>query len=313
MPKIQLEHKVLKSPNFSFKILDDEEEEGIIEAYVSVFENVDLGGEVIKRGAFEESLKTKLPKGVWAHNWDEPIAKTLEAREDAHGLYIKGKLILSVQKAKEAYELMKEGVIDEFSIGYRVLEDEIIDGIRYLKKVKLYEWSPVLAGMNPATELIGIKTIEVSDDEEEIEEKPYVTEHSCRLRNPDDFQSNSFRRMTRKHEGKEYSVIMGKLKGEDTMTDQAYRYNKEIWTVGSARVHCREHGGTFEPAKSALTELEAEFEKLKDDFEQFKNKVLPLIEERSKGRKPSPEKILRVRQCAKQIDKSIEHILKITK
>ena len=135
-----------------------EGDKGIIEAYVSIFDNVDLGGDKIVKGAFAESLKKKLPKGVWMHNWDEPIAKTIEAKEDNKGLYIKGKLIMEVQKAKEAYALMKEGVIDEFSIGYRVLEDEWEeDGTRKLKKLRLYEWSPVLAGMNPDTELVSVK------------------------------------------------------------------------------------------------------------------------------------------------------------
>ncbi|RJQ67332.1 MAG: HK97 family phage prohead protease [Desulfobacteraceae bacterium] len=133
-------------------------DKGVIEAYVSIFDNVDLGGDKIIKGAFADSLKKKFPVGCWMHNWDEPIAKTLEAREDKRGLYIKGKLILGVQKGKEAYELLKEGVIDEFSIGYRVLEDEWEeDGTRLLKKLRLYEWSPVLVGMNPDTELLNVK------------------------------------------------------------------------------------------------------------------------------------------------------------
>ena len=56
---------------------------------------------------------------------------------------------------------------------------------------------------------------------------PYPNEHACRLREPGSFQPNSFRRMERDHEGKKYSIIMGKLKGEDTLTEQAYRYDKE--------------------------------------------------------------------------------------
>jgi signal peptide peptidase SppA len=78
---------------------------------------------------------------------------------------------------------------------------------------------------------------------------PYTNEHSCRLRDPGDFQSDSFRRMSRDSNGKQYDVIMGKLKGEDTMTDQAYRYPKDTWTEAEARTHCKEHDGIlFEPA-----------------------------------------------------------------
>ncbi|MBA7576621.1 hypothetical protein ES708_18462 [subsurface metagenome] len=79
--------------------------------------------------------------------------------------------------------------------------------------------------------------------------KPLPNEHACRLRDPDDFEDDSFRRTTRKHEDKEYAVIMGKLKGEDTMTDQSFRYDKEVWEEDEADTHCKDHKGTFEPAE----------------------------------------------------------------
>jgi len=83
-------------------------------------------------------------------------------------------------------------------------------------------------------------------------EKPYPEEYACRLRDPKDFEPDSFRRTTREHDGKEYSVIMGKLKGEDTMTEQAYRYNKNVWTEDEASKHCEDHSGTFEAAKKEI-------------------------------------------------------------
>lgn len=148
--------------NFKIKIVapevKQESEWGIIEAYVSVFGNVDSYGDIIQQGAFTQSLQEKLPKGVWMHNWDQPIAKTLEAREDPHGLYIKGQLIKGVQKAEEAYLLLKEGVIDEFSIGFYINDYEMDnDGHRVIKSISLAEWSPVLLGANPDTELISVK------------------------------------------------------------------------------------------------------------------------------------------------------------
>lgn len=78
---------------------------------------------------------------------------------------------------------------------------------------------------------------------------PFANEHACRLRDPGDFQEDSFRRMERESDGKKYFVIMGKLKGEDAMTEQAYRYPIEKWTEDQARAHCKEHKGIrFEPA-----------------------------------------------------------------
>ena len=146
-----------------------DDEKGIIEAYVSISGNEDSYGDIIQKGAFLDSLKRKLPVGVWSHNWDQPIAKTLEAKEDSHGLYIKGKLVMGVQKAKEAYELMREGVIDEFSIGFFIEEYEWdeINEIRTIKKIKLVEWSPVVAGANPDTSLISVKSKENKKEDDE--------------------------------------------------------------------------------------------------------------------------------------------------
>jgi len=77
---------------------------------------------------------------------------------------------------------------------------------------------------------------------------PYPNEHACRLREPGEFKEGSFRRIKRKHNGKEYSVIVGKLKGEDSTTEQAYRYDKDVWDAQDAQSHCNDHKGTFEAA-----------------------------------------------------------------
>jgi len=103
----------------------------------------------------------------------------------------------------------------------------------------------------------------------EMELKPYPNEHACRLRNPDDFQEDSFRRISRVSDGKKYSVIMGRLKGEDTMAEQAYRYDKNIWDADEAKSHCEEHDGKFEPAsekqeKSGRVLSAASMNKIKD-------------------------------------------------
>jgi len=81
---------------------------------------------------------------------------------------------------------------------------------------------------------------------------PFPNEHACRLRDPGDFEADSFRRTQREHEGKPYSVIMGRLEGEETMTEQAYRYPKDDWSAGEARSHCQDHDGSFEAAAESF-------------------------------------------------------------
>lgn len=80
---------------------------------------------------------------------------------------------------------------------------------------------------------------------------PYPNEHSCRLRDPDEFQKDSFRRFSRKSEShnKAYDVIRGQLKNSGEWDDQAYRYPKANWSESEAKSHCSEHKGDFEAAR----------------------------------------------------------------
>ncbi|MBA7481486.1 hypothetical protein ES707_16960 [subsurface metagenome] len=81
-------------------------------------------------------------------------------------------------------------------------------------------------------------------------QKKYPSEMACRLREPGQFQEDSFVRMTRESKGKEYHIILARLKGKESLTEQAYRYNKTVWQESQARQHCSKHKGlTFEPAK----------------------------------------------------------------
>lgn len=73
---------------------------------------------------------------------------------------------------------------------------------------------------------------------------PYPNEHACRLRQPSEFNADSFRRI---QEGK-LSIIVGRLKGQDSTTAQAYRYPIDNWGEDEARAHCQDAGGQFEAA-----------------------------------------------------------------
>lgn len=153
---------------------------GIIEAIVAVFGNVDSSYERIVQGAFLDSLSEGLPKGVWMHDWEKPVAKTLEARElqpgdpllptsikQNGGLYVKAQFNLDTQRGRESFSDISKGIIDEFSIGYRPLkwlmhlDDDGDVEVMDLLQIKLYEWSPVLAGCNPMTALLSAKSANV--------------------------------------------------------------------------------------------------------------------------------------------------------
>ena len=67
---------------------------------------------------------------------------------------------------------------------------------------------------------------------------PYSGEHAARVRDPGDFQPDSFRR---KEIAPGVSIIMGRLKGQQTMTAQSYRFDKERFTAAQAKAWLKEH------------------------------------------------------------------------
>jgi len=137
----------MKTKDFALQV-KDLSEDGTFEGYGSIFGNVDSYGEKVMPGAFAESLTRHQREGsnvlmLWQHNPNEPIGVWEDLAEDAKGLWGKGRLILTVQRAREIYELLKAKAIRGLSIGYREVETEPDGNIRLLKKLDLYEISPV--------------------------------------------------------------------------------------------------------------------------------------------------------------------------
>ena len=244
-----------------------DEEKGELEGFAAVMGVEDSYEEVIDLGAFDRSLAEHKARIAlcWQHDWHEPIGKPSELREIKRGelpqniqdefpqatgaLYFKA-TIVETRRGKDAKELLRAGAINEMSIGYDFYDEsgfyEGEDGKRHLRTILLYEISPVTMAAQPAAQVVSYKSEPMEG--EPVEGKPYPNEHACRLRDPGDFQEDSFRRVSREHEGKKYSVIMGRLEGETTMTEQACRYPKDTWDAGEAGSHCKAHDGTFEAA-----------------------------------------------------------------
>lgn len=242
-----MEHETVERKTVKFEVKDVDEKEGTFSGYAATFaKHPDSYGDIIDHGAFKKTLKEmgSRVKILWNHYVLEPIGLPTKLEEDEKGLYVEGKLSLGVQRAREVLSLMKDGVITEMSIGYNTLKETYEEGIRHLQEVRLWDVSPVTFAANPEAVILGVK---------EMELKPYPNEHACRLRDPDDFKKGSFRRTTRVSDGKKYSVIMGRLKEETTLTEQAYRYNKEIWEEVQAKTHCKDHDGAFEAAEKDKT------------------------------------------------------------
>ncbi len=137
------------------------EAEGVFAGYASVFNVVDSQQDIILPGAFKETLQGRVAdiKLLWQHDMREPIGMVEEMREDRNGLYVKGRLLLEVARAREAYALLKQGIVSGLSIGYtpRSWKMDAQHGIRRLHALDLWEISLVTFPANEAARITVVK------------------------------------------------------------------------------------------------------------------------------------------------------------
>lgn len=129
--------------------------EAEIEGYASFFGKADRGGDIVEKGAYAASLEALSKAGrsikmLWQHDPSEPIGVWDEVREDERGLYVKGRLLMDVARAREAKALLEAGAIEGLSIGYRTVRATKDDaGRRRLAELELWEVSLVTFPMLP--------------------------------------------------------------------------------------------------------------------------------------------------------------------
>ena len=126
-----------------------------ISGYASLFGAADKGGDVVQNGAYGASLARLAKvrhaiKLLWQHDPTRPIGVWDEVREDNRGLFVRGRLLLEVQAAREAHVLLQAGAIDGLSIGFRTVRSEKTpSGRRLLHEIELWEVSLVTFPMLP--------------------------------------------------------------------------------------------------------------------------------------------------------------------
>lgn len=122
----------------------------------------DLGGDIITKGAFTKTIAERgnRVKVLWQHS--EPLGVPSLMREDDKGLYVEGR-ISKTRLGDEALELMRDGVIDQMSIGFSIpsgkSEYSGDDDARIIREVKLFEFSPVTFPMNENAYITGVKSL----------------------------------------------------------------------------------------------------------------------------------------------------------
>lgn len=130
---------------FKAENMDDQ---GIFTGHASIFGVVDLDNDVVEPGAFAETITNGTAAGgvkIFAQHRDgmEPLGRSLELKEDDKGLFVRGQ-ISETAVGRDYRQLIKDGVLDQMSIGYIAKNYEVDDkGIRHLYAVDLLEISIV--------------------------------------------------------------------------------------------------------------------------------------------------------------------------
>ena len=141
------------------KAVGDREFEG----HGSVFGNMDLGGDVVEKGAFAGTLARhrksgKYPPMLWMHDPSRVAGKWLDMEEDSRGLLVRGRLA-ETPLGEELHTLLKMDAVSGMSIGYQTLDaDYDEDGSRRLKELDLWELSLVSMPMNPLAQVAHVKS-----------------------------------------------------------------------------------------------------------------------------------------------------------
>jgi HK97 family phage prohead protease len=245
-----------------------EGDQGVVEAYCAVFNNVDYSGEVIRPGFFADTINAAnnqgkaFPKILWSHSmWDQPLGVTTEAEEvlpydgrlpaaisSLGGLRVVGKFNLDTTAGHDAFSNIKFGALDKYSIGYYVIEDKFNrdTGVVELLKGDWIEWSPVNFAANDATLTVGAKN---------GGEKGQSSEHIFIVRQPSDFVDGTYKRVVHELSGKSYTVITGTLRASGNTEEASIRFDADAWDASDARDFCSGRGrGTFESATGTKQE-----------------------------------------------------------
>ena len=234
-----------KQAQVEAKALNDAE--GTVEAVVSVTNIVDNVNDVIEPGAYLDTLQKRIPKGVWSHDTTIPVARTLAAVElepgderlprhlqeaDAGGVLVKMKFNLNTTRGREAYEDIKFfGGEQEWSIGYSVPEGgsemKGETGVRHIKRLEWYEYSPVLFGAAPGTATVSVKENPISEAAEDSpeEEKGPIASHAVGFADDRPWKPSMYKNVRSPADKAYYSKIFAFLKdGEDPTFKTNYSF-----------------------------------------------------------------------------------------
>lgn len=136
--------------------------DGVFSGYASLFNEPDLGNDLIANGAFKQSIRKRGAANIrmlYQHDPTEPIGRWDIIREDNKGLFVEGRLVKSSPRANEVLALLNERAIDGLSIGFRTIKSrrDRKTGLRVITEADLWEISVVTFPMQPQARIADLK------------------------------------------------------------------------------------------------------------------------------------------------------------
>lgn len=122
-----------------------------IEGYAST-NDADRHGDIVPASVWEAGIKNYLKNPIILayHQHDEPVGRMTEHKVDDKGLYVKARISAA---AEDVFNLVKDGVLTAFSIGFRIVDAEYNSALELfvVKELELHEISVVSVPANQNT------------------------------------------------------------------------------------------------------------------------------------------------------------------
>ena len=164
LPKSRIVAK-MKSVKVDMEVSEDGKV-GIIEGFASTYGNTDLGGDIVEKGAFKQTLlhKQGIVPLLLDHGYNtRDVAGVAMLEDQDKGLYMKAEMPLQDPEVNAAYKKIKfmldRGAKMGLSIGYDTIKSMPgEDGTRLLKEVALHEVSITPFPMNTEAQIMAAKS-----------------------------------------------------------------------------------------------------------------------------------------------------------
>jgi len=151
-------------------ITDVDEKKGIVTGYLASFGSIDMGNDVFVKGAFSKTIAENGPSGtkrikyLLDHDPKQAVGVFTELKEDNKGLYYEAK-IGTHGKGADYMKMVESGIINQHSVGFKRIKQEVKSDAKYIKEVFMGEGSGLqFWAANPNTPILSLKELQDLSD-----------------------------------------------------------------------------------------------------------------------------------------------------